>query len=87
MAIAAIAQLTDPGSATALLLLAPAVIAFVVRGLWSRMPSELFAAVVVGSVVLAVSTGDGDLEAAQFLPVVMLLYAAWHLRSRHPGDR
>ncbi len=81
VAISAIAQLTDPGSGAALLLLVPAVAAFVVRALWSRMPAEVFGAVVVGSVALAVATGDGDLEAAQFLPVVMLLYAAWHLRS------
>ncbi|MEA2827032.1 MAG: hypothetical protein QOG43_1471 [Actinomycetota bacterium] len=80
VAIATIAQLTDPGSAADLLLLAPAVGAFVVRSAWPRMPAELFAGVVVGSVTAAVSRGGG-LEAAQFLSVVMLLYAAWHLRS------
>ena len=63
LAITAIAQLTDPGSPLDLLLVAPAVVAFVLRGLLPRMPAEVFAAAVVGSVTVTVGR-DGDLEAA-----------------------
>ena len=80
LAITAIAQLTDAGSPLDLLLVAPAVVAFVLRGLLPRMPAEVFAAAVVGSVTVTVGR-DGDLEAAQFLIVVMVLYVSWHLRT------
>ncbi len=80
LTITALAYLTDRGSALDLLLVAPAVVAFVVRGLVPRMPSEVFAAVVIGSVTLTVGR-DGDLEAAQFLIVIMMLYVSWGLRS------
>jgi signal transduction histidine kinase len=80
LAITAIAYATDPGSAVDLFVIAPAVAAFVARGLLPRMPAEVFAAMVVGSVTLTVGR-DGDLEAAMFLTVTMMLYVAWNLRS------
>lgn len=81
LVITATAQLTDPGPVVHLLLLAPAVLAFVGRGLMPRMPAEVFAIVVVGSVTAAVSR-QGDLEGALFLCVIMVLYVAWHAGSR-----
>jgi len=78
--ITAIAQLTDPGSITAILLLGPAIVAFVVRGLQPDLPAEVFAVAVVASVTSSVAL-RGDLEASQFLIVVMTLYSSWYLRS------
>ncbi|HJV09025.1 MAG TPA: sensor histidine kinase [Acidimicrobiales bacterium] len=80
LAIAVAAQLSDPGGAVDLLLLVPALLAFVARGLAPRMPAEAFAAAVVGSVVLVVGR-HGDLELALFLLPIMVLYVAWHLGS------
>lgn len=80
MAIIAVAQVSDPGSATDLLLLSPALLAFVLRGLLPTMPAEVFAALVVAPVVLVVGD-DGVLEGAFFLVVMMVLYVAWHLGS------
>jgi len=76
----AVAQLTDAGSIIDLVLLVPAVLAFVVRGLAVRMPAELFAAAVLGPVTLVVSR-HGDLEGSLFLLPIMVLYVAWHLPS------
>jgi signal transduction histidine kinase len=80
LAITVVAQLSDPGGTVSLLLLVPAILAFVVRGLEPRMPAEAFAALVVGSVVLAVGR-HGELELALFLLPIMVLYVAWHLGS------
>ena len=80
LVVTAIAQLTDPGPVGDLLLLAPAIVAFGLRALVPGLPAEAFAALVVGSVTLAVGR-DGDLEASQFLIVVMVLYVSWHLSS------
>ncbi|MGI8808049.1 MAG: sensor histidine kinase [Acidimicrobiales bacterium] len=80
LTITAVAQLTDGGSAVDILLLAPAVLAFVMRGLEPRMPAEVFAGLVVGSVTLAVGR-HGDLEISMFLLPMMVLYVAWHLGS------
>ena len=63
-----------------LLLLAPAVLAFIVWGLDRRMPAEVFAAVVVVSVTLALSR-RGQLEVALFLLSIMVLHTASHLGS------
>ena len=74
------AQLSDPGTPIELLLLAPAVVAFPVRGLVPRLPSEVFVAVVLTS-VSAAQIVDGNLEFTFFLIVFAVLYAAWHLGS------
>ncbi len=80
VAIVVIAQLTDPGSRLDLVLLAPALLAFMVRGLVPVMRAELFAVVVIASVTLAVGR-EGDLEGAMFLTVTMVLYVSWQLGS------
>ncbi len=80
LVITAVAQLTQPGSVSELIILTPAVLAFLLRGVVPRMPAELFAALVIVPVTAAVSL-DGDLEGAQFLVVVMTLYCAWQLES------
>lgn len=80
LAITLAAQFSDPGGAVDLLLLVPAIVVFVVRGLAPEMPAEAFAAVVIGSVVLAVGR-RGNLELALFLLPIMVLYVAWHLGS------
>ncbi len=81
LGITAIAQLTDPGTAVDLVLLAPAVLAFVVRGLVPRLPAEVFAALVLVPVTVVVSR-HADLEGALFLTPMMMVYVASHLGSR-----
>ncbi len=78
--IVAVAQLSDPGSVTALLLLSPAVAAFVLRTRLPSVPAEVFAALVLAPVALVVAD-EGDLEGAFFLGVMMVLYTSWHLGS------
>src|SRR5688572_30319624 len=78
--IIAVAQVSDPGSTTELLVLAVAFAAFVVRGLAPRMPAELFAALVILPVTLVVGNA-GNLEGTFFLVVMMTLYTSWHLGS------
>jgi signal transduction histidine kinase len=79
--IVAVAQVTDPGTAVDLLLLSPAVAAFVLRGLVPWLLAEVFALVVVLSVAAAVGR-DGNLEGAFFLVVMAVLYASWFLSSQ-----
>jgi signal transduction histidine kinase len=74
--IVVVAQLADGGSAVDLILLAPAVVAF---GL-PRLPSEVFALVVVVPVVTVVGR-DGAIEGAFFLVVLMVYATASHLGS------
>ncbi len=81
LTVAAIAQLTDPGEAVDLLLLAPAVGAFVLRGLVARLPGEVFAALVLGPVTVVISRG-GVLEGTLFLTNIMMVYVAWYSASR-----
>lgn len=78
LGIIALAQWTDPGSIVELLLLAPAVAAFTLRGLMERPLSEAFAAAVLVPVVVVVG-GDGHLEGSFFLITLASLYTAWHL--------
>lgn len=78
--IVGLAQWTDPGSPAELAALLPAVVAFVLLGLGARIPMELFAALVILPVT-AVVGHEGNLEGAFFLPIVMTLYASWHLGS------
>ena len=81
LTITAVARLTDDtASVVDLVLLVPALLAFAARGRMPRMPAELFAALVIGSVALAVGRA-GDLEVSLFLLPVMVLYVAWHLGS------
>src|SRR5690606_36987938 len=80
LVIVTIAQLTDPGSAVDVLLLVPAVGGFVLRAAFPRLPAEVFAALVIPSVVAAVGR-DGAIEGAFFLSVMMVLYASWTLGS------
>jgi len=54
--------------------------AFVARGLVAKMPAEAFAALVIAPVTLVVA-GDGALEGAFFLGVMVTLYTSWHLGS------
>jgi len=80
LTITVAALLSGPSSAAALLLLTPAILAFVLRGLVPQMPAELFAAFVVVSATLAVGH-DADLQVALFLSPIMVLYVSWHLGS------
>ena len=52
-------------------MLAPAVVAFAVRGLVPRLPAEVFAVMVIVPVALVVGR-DGALEGAFFLSVMMV---------------
>lgn len=78
--IVAVAQLTDPAPPGTLLLLVPAVAAFALRSLLPRLPAEVFALAVAVPVAAAVGR-DGDVEAALFLNVTMVIYVAWSLGS------
>jgi signal transduction histidine kinase len=78
--IIVITQLVDPGDAVDLVLVAPAVLAFFLRGLVPRLPAEVFALLVIVPVMLAVSR-DGALEGAFFLVVMMTFEATSHLES------
>jgi signal transduction histidine kinase len=78
--IITVAQLTDPGSLAELLLLTPALAAFVLRGVVASLMAEVFAAAVIVPVVLVVGN-EGHLEGAFFLTVMAVLYASWHLGS------
>jgi signal transduction histidine kinase len=80
VAIVALAQATRPGSLVEVLLLAPAVMAYWLRAFRVRLPAELFAAIVIGSVAVAV-TWDGNLEGSFFLIATMVLYSSWTLGS------
>jgi signal transduction histidine kinase len=78
--VVVLAQVTRPGSFGEILLLVPAVAAFWARALGVRLPAELFAAIVLASVALAVSR-EGNLEGAFFLVATMVLYTSWTLGS------
>jgi signal transduction histidine kinase len=79
-AIVAVAQITDPGTAGELLLVAGAATGFVLCAAVERLPWAVVA-VVVTVLVAAAMWRDGSLEVALFLCVLMTLYAAWHLGS------
>jgi signal transduction histidine kinase len=74
------AQLTDPGTALDLIALAPAVLAFALRGLIPRLPAEVFAVMVLVPVAVAIGH-DGALEGAFFLSVMMVFNTSSHLGS------
>jgi signal transduction histidine kinase len=74
----AMAHWDEPGSLGELLLVSPAVGAFVLRGVVPRLYPELFAAAVIVPVAAAVGQ-DGHLEGMFFVPTLGALYTAWHL--------
>lgn len=76
--ILVIAHLTEPGTLGELLLLAPAVTAFVLRGFVPRLYPEVFAVAVLVPTGLAVGQA-GHLEGSLFLITLVSLYTAWHL--------
>jgi signal transduction histidine kinase len=77
--IVVLAQLANPGSVGAVLLLVPAIAAYWVRTLWG-LPAEVFAGVVFLSTGAAVATG-GNVEGAFFLIALAVLAAAASLGS------
>jgi signal transduction histidine kinase len=80
LVVIAVAHLEDPGSGIELLLVAVALLGFALRGLVPSLPAEVFAAMVIVPVTLAVSPSLA-LETSYFLLVFMMLYTAWHLGS------
>lgn len=79
-AVLVLAQASDPGSLGDLLLVAPAVVAFVLRGLVPRLPAEVFAALVIIPVAVVVAERR-VLEGTLFLIVNMVLAVSWRLAS------
>jgi signal transduction histidine kinase len=77
--IVVLAQLANPGSVGAVLLLVPAIAAYWVRTLWG-LPAEVFAGIVFLSTGAAVATG-GNVEGAFFLIALAVLAAAASLGS------
>jgi signal transduction histidine kinase len=80
VAILVLAQWTDPGSLTEVLVLVPAVLAFPLRHLLPGLPEEAFAALVILPVTLVVGN-DGSIEGSFFLIVTMVLSVSWSLGS------
>ena len=78
LVILGLAQWDEPGTATELAVLAPALMAFVLRGVVPRLYPELFAAAVTVPVAVVVGHA-GHLEGTFFLPTLVTLYTAWHL--------
>jgi signal transduction histidine kinase len=78
--ITAIAQLTDPGTPLDLLIVSPAVVAFVLQGWLARLPAEVFAVLVVVPIFVVVGV-EQVLEPMLFLSVTMVLYVSARLES------
>ncbi len=78
--VVVIAALTDRGTVADVLLLAPAMLAFVGVAFATRFRAEVFAAVVLISVGAAISR-SGNVEPSYFLVVLMVLYTSWNLGS------
>ena len=78
-AVTAIAQLTDPGTALDLLIVAPAVVTFVFQDRLARLP-EVFAALVVVPIFVVVGI-QMALEPMLFLSATMVLYISAHVDS------
>ena len=78
--ITAIAQLTDPGTPLDLLIVAPAVIAFVLQGWLTRLPAEVLAVLVVVPIFVVVGV-EQVLEPMLFLSVTRVLYVSARLES------
>jgi signal transduction histidine kinase len=80
IAVTVVAQLNDPGSVVDLLIVSPAVCAFVFQGRLQRLPPELLAAIVVVPIVFVVGE-QLVLEPMLFLTVTMVMYIAAEVRS------
>jgi signal transduction histidine kinase len=77
--ITTIAQFTDPGTALDLLIVSPAVAAYVFQDRLARLP-EVFALLVVGPIFVVVGIRE-VLEPMLFLSVLMVLYVSAHVES------
>ncbi len=77
--VTTIAQLTDPGTALDLLIVSPAVAAFVFQDRLARFP-EVFALLVVGPIFVVVGVRE-VLEPMLFLSVLMVLYVSARVES------
>ena len=75
-----IAQLTDPGTALDLLIVSPAVVAYIFQDRLARFPVEVFAFLVVVPIFIVVGIGE-VLEPMLFLSVTMVLYVSANLES------
>jgi signal transduction histidine kinase len=78
--ITAIAQLTDPGTPRDLLIVSPALVAFVAQSWLMRFPAEVFAVLVVVPIFVVVGVQQ-VLEPMLFLSVTMVLYVSARLES------
>ena len=78
--ITVIAQVTDPGTALDLLIVSPAVVAFIFQDRLARFPAEIFAGCVIVPIFVVVGV-QGVLEPMMFLSVTMVLYVSAHLES------
>ena len=78
--ITVIAQVTDPGTALDLLIVSPAVVAFIFQDRLARFPAEVFAALVIVPIFVVVGLHT-VLEPMLFLSVTMVLYVSAHLES------
>jgi signal transduction histidine kinase len=79
-AVTILAQATDPGTALDLLIVSPAVVAFVFQDRLSRFPPEVFALLVVVPIFVVVGVRT-VLEPMLFLSVTMVLYVSAHVES------
>ncbi len=78
--IVVMAQVSDPGSAGDVAVLTFSALCFVLQGRLRRLPPEVFAALVIGP-ILVVMGRWGELEPAMFLGVMTVLYIAGDLRQ------
>jgi signal transduction histidine kinase len=78
--ITIIAQLTDPGTPLDLLMVSPAIAAFVFQDRLARFPVEVLAFLVVAPIVVVVGVRE-VLEPMLFLSVTMILYVSAHVES------
>jgi signal transduction histidine kinase len=78
--ITILAQVTDPGSVVDLLIVAPAVVAFVFQDRLARLPPEVLALLVIGPILVVVGVRE-VLEPMLFLSVTLILYISAHVES------
>ncbi len=77
--VTAISQWTDAGTALDLLLVSPALVAFVFQDRLARVP-EVFAALIIGPIFVVVGVQE-VLEPMLFLSVMMVLYVSANVES------
>src|SRR4051794_15718015 len=82
--ILSISSITDRPTPAQVLMVAPAVVMFIVCGFTDRVPAELFAAFVFVPVAVVVADG-GALEGMFFLVDGMVLVTSWRLPSFRRG--